>query len=213
MFRRGDIAVEANDLGGMEDSTFNLSPSRFRYAEAKRKAEVCCMTMGSASVEIVCVQPAEVYGPDDIAKVTCGNLIDFALSCPVWVCHGGTSIVHVDDVANGIIAALDRGEAGQRYILGGENLTIRQLAALTLRLLERSQPIVSLPNGLIRGLAWLGRVLRVPLPFDPEVVPYATRYWFVDNAKARQALGLSFRAAVDTLRPTLAWCRQVGYLP
>ena len=78
------------------------------------------------------MNPVEVYGPKDEAMVTAGNLIDFAQSNPVLVCNGGTSVVFVDDVALGIIRALEKGRSGERYILGGDNLTVRELAELSL---------------------------------------------------------------------------------
>jgi dihydroflavonol-4-reductase len=54
--------------------------------------------------------------------------------------------------------------------------------------------------------------LHLPVPFNPHVVPYATRYWFVDSAKARRELGVTFRGARETIQPTLDWLRRAGYL-
>jgi dihydroflavonol-4-reductase len=54
--------------------------------------------------------------------------------------------------------------------------------------------------------------LRIPLPYDPHVVPYATRYWFVDNTKARRELGVTFRGARETIASTLTWLEAKGLL-
>jgi dihydroflavonol-4-reductase len=164
-------------------------------------------------VPVVIVNPTEVYGPEDTALITACNLIDFARSSPVLVCTGGTSIVHVEDVALGIVRAMEKGRAGERYILGGDNLTIRELAAMTLEILGQKKPIWTMPNGLLRGLASVGRTLRIPMPFNPHVIPYATLYWFARNDKARRELGVEFRGARETLTPTLAWLRDSGRLP
>jgi dihydroflavonol-4-reductase len=153
------------------------------------------------------VNPTEVYGPFDTALNTAGNLVDMAKSSPVFVCNGGTSVVHVDDVATGIIAALAKGKPGSRYILGGENLTISELASLSLSILGQHKRIIKIPNSLIRTLAAGAERMNLPFPINPKVVPYATRYWFVRNDKARAELGVSFRTARDTLEPTFAWLK------
>lgn len=195
-----------------EESEFTIDDPQLKYATAKLRAEAICRDAHAKGVSVVIVNPAEVYGPLDSSFVTAGNLVDFAKANPVLVCKGGTSVVHVEDVAAGIVAALERGRPGERYILGGENLTIRELADLCLKLVGRRARIVSIPNGLIRALARVATKLHLPLPFNADVVPYATRYWFVDSSKAQRDLGVTFRDARETLRPTIAWLKEAGHL-
>ncbi len=195
-----------------ETAAWTLPDRGLAYAGAKRAAEALCQAAGRQGLPVVIVNPAEVYGPDDTSLVTAGNLIDFWKSDPVFVCRGGTSVVHVADVAEGIVRALEKGTPGQRYILGGENLEVRALAALALDLFGLRRRIVTLPNLLIRAAARVGPWLGLPLPFNPRVIPYATRYWFVDAAKARRELGATFRPARDTLAPAIEWLRQSGRL-
>jgi dihydroflavonol-4-reductase len=147
-----------------------------------------------------------------VALGTAGNLIDFATSWPVLVCRGGTSIVHVNDVATGILRALECGRAGERYILGGDNVTVPQLARLVLDLVGRRAPLLVIPRHVARRVSRIAVRLHLPLPYNPHVVPYATRYWFVDNTKARTELGLSFRGARETLAETIGWLRASGRL-
>lgn len=207
-------AIDASDTPRVLDerATFTVRDPTLVYAHAKHRAEQIAFEAHRHGVPVVIVNPAEVYGPGDTTLATAGNLIDFATSWPVLVCDGGTSIVHVEDVARGIIAAFERGRAGQRYILGGENLSIRALADLVLSIRRRRAPIAPVPNGLGRLVARLGTTLRIPLPFNPRVVPYATRYWFVDNTKARGELGVEFRSARETIESTLQWLDAEGYL-
>lgn len=193
-----------------EDSPSTLRLERYTYAQAKTEAESLCREAAALGQPVMIVNPGEVYGPQDTALITSGNLVDFAKSSPVLVCRGGTSIAYVEDVAAGIISALERGRPGERYILGGENLTIRQLAELTLQILGHQKRVVSIPNSLLRGIAAIGGQIHLPLPFEPAVVPYATLYWFMDNRKARTELGVSFRSAKDALAPTLTWLRAAG---
>jgi dihydroflavonol-4-reductase len=194
-----------------ERSEFTLDDPALVYAHAKHRAELCARELFERrGVQVITVNPAEVYGAGDTSLVTAGNLIDFAKSTPVLVCRGGTSVVHVDDVAAGIIAALEKGKPGERYILGGENITIRQLAELCLELLGRRALILTIPNGVVRAVSRAAIRFRIPVPYNPHVVPYATRYWFVDNTKARRDLGITFRDARETIRSTLDWLRATG---
>ena len=196
-----------------EKASFRIADVGLGYANAKHRAEEVAREACARGVHVVTVNPAEVYGPNDTALGTASNLIDFATSYPVLVCRGGTGIVHVDDVSAGIRRALECGRAGERYILSGENLTIRQLAELVLELTDRRAPIVTIPNAVARGMARVIERLHLPAPFNPAVVPYATRYWFVDSTKARRELGVTFRGARDTMSATLAWLRESGFLP
>lgn len=207
-------AVNASDAPRIFDerSEFTVRDERLAYALAKHRAEIIALSACEDGVDTVIVNPSEVYGPHDTALCTASNLLDIAKSTPVLACRGGTSVVHVEDVANGILAALTSGRTGHRYILGGENVEIRQLAELVLELIGRRTPIVMVPNAIVRPVSRFALRWRVPLPFNPYVALYATRYWFVDNTKARRELGLSFRDARTTLSETIQWLRQAGHL-
>jgi dihydroflavonol-4-reductase len=196
-----------------EFSTYTLADEPgLLYSQAKWRAERTCAEFCRAGLPVVVVNPGEVYGPNDHALITAANLLDFARSDPVLVCKGGISVAHVDDVALGILRALDRGRAGERYILGGENLTVRELAALTLELVDMRKRIVSVPNGVIRAVTRVATALSIPLPYNPKLIPYVTRFWFADSSKARKELGVEFRSARDTLAATLAWLEEAGHL-
>jgi dihydroflavonol-4-reductase len=207
-------AIAASDQPRVFDETsaFNVREPALRYSHAKHDAELRVRDACARGVPVVVVNPSEVYGPGDTQLVSASSLVDFATATPVLVCRGGTSVVHVDDVAAGTVAALERGRPGERYILGGENLTIRQLAELVLGLIGRNASIVTVPNTLGRLAARAAVAARLPVPFNPHVVEYATRYWFVDNAKARRELGARFRGAEETIRETLDWLRRSGRL-
>ncbi len=193
-----------------EDSDCTLDLNKFHYSRAKRRVEAACRTAAEAGLPVSIVNPTEVYGPNDTALNTAGNLVDFARSNPVLVCKGGTSVVHVDDVAEGTILAFERGVAGQRYILGGDNLSVAELAHLTLDILGTKRPVAQLPNPLVRAAGRTAQALKMPFPVDPNVIPYATLFWLMDNRKARTELGATFRNARDTLAPTLAWLAETG---
>jgi dihydroflavonol-4-reductase len=196
-----------------ESSEFTLEGEPgLRYAQAKRRAEQICLEFCRAGLPVVIVNPGEVYGPNDDALITAANLLDFARSNPVLVSHGGMSVVHVEDVALGIVRALEKGRPGERYILGGENLTVRQLAELTLQILGMRKSIVPVPNVLIRVLTKMAVALSIPLPYNPKIVPYVTRFWFADSSKAQRELDVTFRPARATLESTIDWLVRTGQI-
>jgi len=207
-------AINASDAPHVFDerAVFNVRDPSLHYAHAKHRAEEIAREAYARGIPVIIVNPAEVYGPGDTGLGTSRNLIDFATAIPVLVCNGGTGIVHVADAATGIVAALDRGRPGERYILSGENLTIHQLAELVLEVVGRRAPIISIPNGVARVVARIVAALRIPAPFNPHVVPYASRYWFVDSSKAQRELGLHFRGARETIESTIEWLIETGHL-
>ena len=206
------IAASNHPVVFNEATPFALPDPALHYAWAKHRAERIAHDAFVRGVPVVIVNPAEVYGPHDTGLVTAGNLIDFATSTPVLVCRGGTCVVHVDDVAAGTIAAMERGRPGERYILGGENVTIRGLAELVLELVGRRAQVVEVPNGVVRLATRVAVALGIPLPYNPHVVPYATRYWFMDSTKAQRELGVAFRDARSTLAATIEWLHDTNRL-
>jgi dihydroflavonol-4-reductase len=89
---------------------------------------------------------------------------------------------------------------------------VKQLARLCLELLGQEKSIVQVPNGVLKALTAIGTTLHIPLPYNPHVVPYATKYWFMDSSKATRELGVSFRSARETLEPTLRWLKDSGHI-
>jgi dihydroflavonol-4-reductase len=196
-----------------EDSPLTLpNNNHYVYAHAKKQVEEYCKQEAKNGFPVVIVNPTEVYGPYDYDKITLGNLIDFATTKTVQLAEGGTSIVYVDDVANGIIAALEKGRPGERYILGGENMEFKDLAALTLEILGIKKPIKKISRKMLMTLAWISKTFGINMGFEPAVIPYAVKYWFVDNSKAKKELGVSFRSPREILEPTLQWAKQEGMI-
>ncbi|MBK5254694.1 MAG: NAD-dependent epimerase/dehydratase family protein [Vicinamibacteria bacterium] len=195
-----------------EESKFTLPLDRYLYPRVKREAEALCRRASADGLRVVMVNPTEVYGPNDTGMITAGTLADFANSAPAVVCTGGTSVAHVDDVAEGAVAALDKGRSGERYILGGENVSVEDLARTTLAILGRKPRTLKIPNSLLRFIARVGPLLRIPLPFNPAVVPYGTLFWYMSSDKAQRELGVSFRDARSTLADTVRWLREAGHI-
>jgi dihydroflavonol-4-reductase len=195
-----------------ETSPFQLSGTKLRYSLAKHEAEkMVFAAAGTGGLETVIVNPGEVYGREDEDFITAGNIKDILSSWPAIACKGGNPVCYVDDIADGIVAALDKGRSGERYILGGDNLTVEETVRLALEIAGKKSPVMVLPNGLVKGLINGLAKLRLPTPAIPEVLDYATLYWFVDSSKAKRELGYNPRAARECIAPVIAWLYEAGH--
>jgi dihydroflavonol-4-reductase len=206
------VAINASDEPKVFDETspFELLDTPMRYAIAKHRAEQVVREYVGRGLDAVIVNPVEVYGPQDTTLVTACNIRDILKNYPSVACKGGTAIAHVDDVADGIICALERGRAGERYILGGDNLSVEGIVRLTLDIAGQKKPVLRVPNKLLKGLTATLERLGLPSPVLPGVLEYATRFFFVDSGKAIRELGYAPRPARQVLTPVVEWLRASG---
>lgn len=193
-----------------ERAEWNMDRGVYLYAAAKHDAEQICARYAADGLPVLTVNPCGVYGPQDDDLITAANLIDVLKGWPALAVAGGTAVAHVDDMADGILAALDRGCPGERYILGGENITVRQLVELTLEAGGQKKWILQLPNGLVKGVVKGMAKIGLPTPVIPDVLDYATLYWWVDCAKAERELGYTYRPAREVIGDTVRWLRESG---
>jgi dihydroflavonol-4-reductase len=123
----------------------------------------------------------------------------------------------VDDVAAGHVAALERGRIGERYILGGENLTLAALLARIAVLTERPPPRIRLPRALVYPLALGAETVARFTRREPfatlDGLRMAKYKMFFTSAKAERELGYTSRPIEEALRDALAWFRARGYVP
>ncbi len=181
-------------------------PRGLYYAHGKRKAEDWLREAAeTAGMETVVIYPGEVYGPGDDDFVTAANLVRLLQQRPRLVPDGGTAIVHVEDVARGIVAAWTKAPAGSSYLFAGDNLRLKELGDRTLRAAGKRGHYGVLPWVLLAVPVWLERALGLRLGLDAPVLEYARYRWFADGEKAREELGLTFRNADGILEPTLRW--------
>lgn len=208
-------------LGYADDKNSSLNESReftllgkgYWYAESKYKGDQVALSYyKDKGLPIVICLPSEVYG--EYGLETAKNLVDFAKFSVCW--EGGTSVVYVKDVTNGIIQALIKGRPGEKYILGSENLTIKEIAEQVAKLTDPNKKIRSIPNFLIEHpIKYLSIVLEKagmePI-FDPSVIKYATKHWFINSTKARNELEFT---TIDTdliFSKTINWLKKDKFL-
>jgi dihydroflavonol-4-reductase len=165
----------------------------------------------------VIVSPSTPIGPRDIKPTPTGRMIVSSVSgrMPAYV-ETGLNLVHVDDVAAGQLLAFERGEIGECYILGAQNLTLKEILNELASITGRKPPRIRLPQNLVLPFAYLAEAwARVTGRMEPWVVPdgvrMAKRYMFFSCEKAKQELGFNPRSVQEGLREAVDWFRRHGY--
>ncbi len=201
-----------------EDTPVTLADMIGPYKRSKYLAEEAVRGLITEGLPAVIVNPSTPVGPRDIKPTPTGRIIRDA-ACgriPAYV-DTGLNVVHVDDVAEGHCLAFERGVIGERYVLGGENLPLRDMLAAIAGLVGRSPPKVRLSPHLLWPVAWVAegvarvRKRGVPLVTVDEL-RMAQKRMFFSSAKARRALGYQARPAVQALEDAVRWFRDHGYL-
>ncbi len=170
------------------------------------------------ALPVVIVNPSTPVGPCDLRPTPTGKMVLDAASgrMPAYV-DTGLNIVHVDDVAEGHLLALERGVPGERYVLGGENLTLREILCLIARLSGRHAPRVRLPHNSVLPIAELAEVFGRLTGIEPfvtvDAVRLAKKRMFFSSARAEAALGYRARPATEALADAVDWFRLQGRLP
>jgi dihydroflavonol-4-reductase len=163
------------------------------------------------------VNPSTPIGPGDLKPTPTGRMVmDAALGrMPAYV-DTGLNIVHVDDVAAGHLRALERGRIGERYILGGEDMTLREILVRISGLVGRKPPSVRLPHAVLLPLALaaegLARLTGGEARATVEGVRMARKHMYYSSDKAVRELGYSWRAPAAAFEDAIAWFREQGFL-
>ncbi len=211
------IGTVAGGGAADEDTPSTLADMIGHYKRSKYMAEEVARERAAQGVPVVIVNPSTPVGPGDVKPTPTGRLIVDALAgrMPAYV-DTGLNVVHVDDVAAGHLLAYDCGLVGRRYILGGANLTLREILTECARLARRPPPRIRLPHAAVLPIAYLaegwaritGRVPRTTV----DGVRLARKMMFFSSARAERELGYRARDARDALRDAAQWFRGHGYV-
>jgi len=188
------------------------------YKRSKIMAEQLVLDMTrSRGLPAVVVNPSTPIGPRDIRPTPTGKIIIAAASgrIPVYV-DTGLNLAHVDDVAWGHVAALRSGRIGERYILGGENLSLQELLTAVANIVGRRAPRVRLPRRPLYPLAFGAEAIARVTGSEPLLTVdglHMSRYkMYFTSAKAERELGYRSRSYMEGVVDALAWFRNAGYL-
>jgi dihydroflavonol-4-reductase len=187
------------------------------YKRSKVLAERLVETMAAAGLPAVIVNPSTPIGPRDVKPTPTGRILVEAASgrMPAFI-DTGLNLVHVDDVARGHLQAWRHGRIGERYILGGQDVTLGDMLGMIARLVGRKPPTLELPRAPLFPLAHAAEFLARFTGKEPFVTVDGLRMakyrMFFSSAKAEWELGYAARPYPEALADALDWFRQAGYL-
>lgn len=205
-----------HDGFGTEESPADVDQMAGPYKESKFLAEEAVLKMAAQGFPAVVVNPTAPVGERDAKPTPTGRMIlDFLRGkMPAYI-ETGLNVVDVEDVARGHFLAFENGVAGERYILGGENLTMREILQILSEESGIPAPRWKLPYGVAMGYAALstagafftGKTPRAPM----DAVKMARKKMFVSSAKAERDLGYRPAPARQGLAKAVSWYRANGY--
>ncbi len=182
------------------------------YYETKLEGERQTIAAGG-----VVVNPDYVLGPWDLKPTSGQLLLTVARHAVPLYPRGGKCFIDAEDCAIGHIAAIERGEPGQRYLLGNHNLSYREFLALSAEAVGRRPPFLPIPNLALSMAGRAGRALqRIDTHrfagLDPVLLRAMQEGRYRSGERARRELGVPVTPMATTIARTLGWFRQYGYL-
>lgn len=199
-----------------EETPFNQYDLGSHYVLTKYLSQQEALAFAENGLDLVVVNPAFPFGPNDIGPTPTGKMIiDIVSGLNRTAFNGGINVVDVRDVAKGHILAAEKGKTGECYILGNRNLTITEFMQMVHKAaLGREKAFLpKVPTSLLKGgtyalSLWSDRISRKPPLSTPVEIAYASNYLYVDNAKAKKELGLTFRPVEDSIKEAVLWFRK-----
>jgi dihydroflavonol-4-reductase len=202
------------------DETYQSPPEKLvgAYKKSKYFAEQEVARAVAGGQDVVIVNPTTPVGPYDAKPTPTGDIIvRFCTGrMPAYV-DTGLNLVDVRDVAEGHIAAFERGETGERYILGNENLTLRSVLERLSTITGRPAPSVRLPAAIPLAYAAIGEFVLAPIGVRPDVPFEAVRMskqrMYYDVSKGIRQLALARRPVTNALTDAVTWFRENNFIP
>lgn len=212
-------AVGVDPAGGEanEETKFTLESENIPYLNTKYHGEVESLKFVEQGLPLVIVNPSVVVGPGDIYLSSTAFIQWYCKKKFPGYMDGTMNIVDVEDVAEGHLLAAEKGKVGERYILGNTNLTINELFDMLERLTGISRPKMKIPYtfALVSGYL-VERILGIGFPnystMDVDSVKLSKYKWFVDSPKAEKELGYKKSDIEQSIKKTVDWFKENGYL-
>jgi dihydroflavonol-4-reductase len=199
-----------------EDDPFNQPPDRFPYGHSKWLAETVARERVQAGQDIVMVNPTAIVGPRDINWISGSILREAKRGHLPVIPQGGVNFVAVQDVVAGHIAAVTKGRAGERYILGGENLTNRETTLMACEIVGVKPPRFTQPRWTIPVaggvLDLIAKISGPQLPLSGEQMRLTAAHIYFDSSKAQRELGLPHTPIRQAMQECYDWYVAHRYL-
>lgn len=198
-----------------EESCWNFDMINLEYARTKHAAEKLVAEAVRKGMDVVIVVPAFVFGAGDI-NFNAGRIIKdvYKRKMPFYP-MGGICVVDVEIVVDCLIAAMKKGRTGERYIVGGDNVSFRELAQTIMRVTgvhQRSFPLPVLGAHVISFLLSFSRFSKkrrkISKLFNMTMFTVASKYLYFDSSKAQRELGMRYEPFEESIRRTFEWYRE-----
>jgi dihydroflavonol-4-reductase len=194
--------------GTADERQLRAGPLGIPYADSKLAGEHEALRIGARGLDVVIACPAHVLGRGDERRSSTDVVRRFLLKrIPAYV-DGAINVVDVADVVAGLELCMERGEVGERYILGNRNYTWQRFFAELARLSGVEPPPVRLPVPAALALAEATQRLPGPAPITPAEVRAAAHWWTYRSNRARRELGWTTRPHEETVEATVEWYRE-----
>jgi dihydroflavonol-4-reductase len=209
----GTVAASRVPVMHNEDSPFtNEIAGHWPYYLSKIFQEKLALSFYEQhGLPVVIVSPSLLLGPGDERLSSTGDVRLFLERKITNVPSGGLNFVDVRDAADALARAMEVGVPGHRYLVGGHNMMVKDFFLALERLSHVKGPKMELPETWSRmGAGVLRRLYKVvaqEFPLDDPTIEMAYRFWYFDNSRAKNELGLNPRPAGETLRDTIVWLR------
>jgi len=178
-----------------EDSNYNMEKYKIGYFDTKKQAEILVQkACKKGLLSAVILNPSTVYGVGDMKKESRRIQQKVAQGRFPFYTSGGVSVVDVESVIQACLRAVEKGRSGERYILSGDNISIKKLFSLIAKAGKQKPPFIYLNNYLLHSLGAIGnslQKLRINFPINPESAHLASFYHWFDHSKATGELGFS----------------------
>ncbi|MCG9891261.1 MAG: NAD-dependent epimerase/dehydratase family protein [Thermosynechococcaceae cyanobacterium MS004] len=204
--------------GKVADETYQSPVEKLvgDYKKSKYWAEQEAHAAVRNGQDVVIVNPSTPIGPWDIKPTPTGDIIVRFLrrGMPVYL-NTGLNLIHVQDVAEGHLLALEKGKTGDRYILGNENITLAQMLHILSTITGLPAPQRQIPAWIPLSVAWVDETILARLGKAPSVpldgVRMSQQLMFYDATKARQELNLPQTPIQTALQEAVDWFQENGY--
>jgi dihydroflavonol-4-reductase len=192
-----------------ESSEFTLQKYNFGYYESKRKAEkIILSSVKEDKLDAVILCPGVMFGAGDATKSSRKTHLKVAAGKFSFYPPGGVSVLHVEDAILAHLRALEKGKPGERYILGGENLTTKDLFIMLARQGGHSPPPIGIPSLVLKGAYALGSRLKM----NTDKLLISTLFHWYSSSKAKKDLEFNPRPAEKAINESVSWARENHYI-
>lgn len=210
------IGHAASGVLGDETIPYNWWPYGLNYNNSKYLAEEEVRHAVAKGLDAVIVNPSIIFGPGDLNLNAGAMIFQAARGRLKVVPRGGGCTCSVEDVAEGHVLAFEKGKTGERYILGGDNFTWKDLFAMICEVVGQPPPRIKIPDAALKAFGFFSDALSRVTHKEPAITSESARITpmtvYYSSEKAIRELGYKISPFRDTIRLTYEWYLANGYI-